>query len=80
MPEMNHTDATTPERADITPHLALRPKEAAKALHIGVRLLWSLTNRNEIPHVRLGRRIVYPICSLEAWLAEKARGKGGGRR
>jgi excisionase family DNA binding protein len=80
VPEMHHMDATTPERADITPQLALRPKEAAKALDIGVRLLWSLTNRGEIPHVRLGRRIVYPISALEAWLAEKARGKGGDRR
>lgn len=51
--------------------LALRPKEAAKSLGIGVRLLWSLTNQGVIPHIRLGRAVVYPIASLEKWLAEK---------
>jgi predicted DNA-binding transcriptional regulator AlpA len=54
------------------PCLALRPKDAAKALSIGQRLLWSLTNQNLIPHVRLGKAIVYPRRELERWLAEQA--------
>ena len=57
--------------------MALRPKDAAKTLGIGRRLLWSLTNRGEIPHVRLGRAIVYPRAALEEWLMERA--KRGGR-
>ena len=57
------------------PRLALRPKEAARALGIGTRLLWSLTNQNAIPHLRLGKAIVYPVDSLRTWLAEQA-GKG----
>lgn len=56
------------------PPLALRPKDAAHALGIGVRLLWTLTNQNKIPHVRLGRAVVYPRVLLEEWLAERARG------
>ena len=36
--------------------LALRPKEAARALDISERLLWSKTNAGEIPCVRIGRR------------------------
>ena len=59
------------------PRLALRPKDAAKALGIGERLLWSKTNADEIPHVRIGRAVVYPIDMLRDWLAEKAR-KGAG--
>ncbi|GMU83702.1 MAG: hypothetical protein AMXMBFR47_35720 [Planctomycetota bacterium] len=54
------------------PPLALRPKDAAKVLGISPRLLWSLTNRNEIPHVRLGRALLYPINELRQWLAEQA--------
>lgn len=50
--------------------LALRPREAAKALGIGQRLLWSLTNQGLIPHLRLGRAVVYPVAELERWLAE----------
>ena len=54
------------------PCLALRPREAAKALGIGERLLWTLTNSGKIPHVRLGRAIVYPVDQLREWLAFQA--------
>ncbi len=52
--------------------LGLRPREAAKALGIGERLLWSKTNAGEIPHLRIGRAIVYPVDLLQDWLAEQA--------
>lgn len=52
--------------------LGLRPREAAKALGIGERLLWSKTNAGEIPHVRIGRAIIYPVGMLQDWLAEQA--------
>ena len=57
------------------PRLALRPREAARALGIGERLLWSKTNAGEIPHVRLGRAVVYPVDELRRWLTEQATGK-----
>ncbi len=57
------------------PRLALRPREAAKALGIGQRLLWSKTNAGEIPSVRIGRTVLYPIRELERWLTEQATGK-----
>ena len=56
--------------------LALRAKDAALALAIGERKLWELTNRNLIPHVRIGKAIVYPVELLRQWLAEQAI-KGG---
>ena len=66
-------EATTPTMYAGDPHrLALRPREAAKALGIGERKLWELTNRNEIPHVRCGKCIIYPLDSLRAWLSEQA--------
>lgn len=55
-----------------TAPLALRAKEAAAALGIGQRLLWELTNRNEIPHMKCGRCTLYPVQALQAWLAEQA--------
>ena len=57
---------------DAPPRLALRPKDAAKALGIGKRLLWSMTNQGLIPHVRVGKAILYPVAALEQWLAEQA--------
>jgi len=56
------------------PRLALRPREAAKALGIGTRLLWSLTNQGLVPCVRCGRAILYPVAQLEAWLAQRVKG------
>ncbi len=64
------TTTTAPDTAP--PRLALRPREAAAALGIGQRLLWTLTNTGELPHVRLGRAVVYPVDALRAYLAERA--------
>ena len=56
--------------------LALRPREAAKALAISPRLLWQLTKDGEIPCVRVGsgkrRSVLYPVAQLQAWLARRA--------
>ncbi len=59
------------------PPLALRTDAAAKSLGISPRKLWELTNRGEIPHVRIGRAVVYPVDALRDWLAEQA--ERGGR-
>ncbi len=55
-----------------TPVLALRPKEAAKSLGIGERLLWTLTKNGEIPHMRIGRAVVYPMDQLRDYLRKKS--------
>jgi excisionase family DNA binding protein len=55
-----------------TPCLALRTRAAAKALGISERLLWEWTNRGLIPHIRLGKAILYPVDSLREWLKREA--------
>ncbi len=78
---MSKASVTATPNVDLkapTPRLALRPKEAAQALGIGERLLWSKTNAGEIPHVRIGKAVVYPVDLLRDWLAEQAR-KGAQR-
>jgi excisionase family DNA binding protein len=62
--------------------LALRPREAAKALGISPRLLWQLTKDGQIPCVRVGsgkrRTVLYPLADLQAWLTRQAaQAKGG---
>jgi hypothetical protein len=60
------------------PLLALRPKDAAKALGIGQRKLWELTQpRGPIPCVRVGCCVIYPCHLLQAWLAAQAAREGG---
>lgn len=77
---MNLARSTSTGTSDHTLNaIALRPKDAARALGIGERMLWTLTQQGAIPHARLGRCVVYPVAALEAWLAAKsaAAGKGG---
>jgi hypothetical protein len=64
--------------------LALRPREAAKALGISERKLWALTApRGPIPCVRsgMGKRqmVLYPVTELRAYLAANLELPRGGK-
>ena len=57
-----------------TDRLALRPQEAARALGVSLRTLWTMTSpRGPIPCVRLpsGKRaaVLYPVEALRQWMA-----------
>ena len=62
--------------------LALRPRDAAKALGISPRHLWQLTHDGHIPCVRIGsgkrQTVLYPVAELQAWLTRQAEGAKGG--
>jgi predicted site-specific integrase-resolvase len=62
--------------------LALRPREAAKALNISPRLLWQLTKDGQVPCVRVGsgkrQTVLYPLVALQAWLTQQAATVKGG--
>ncbi len=54
-------------------NLLLTSPEAAKALAISARTLWTLTKRGEIPSVKIGRAVRYDPADLRAWIdARKA--------
>jgi len=63
--------------------LALRPREAAKALGISPRLLWQLTHDGHIPCARIGtgkrRTVLYPVNGLQAWLTRQTEVEKGGQ-
>jgi hypothetical protein len=48
--------------------LLLKPVEAAKALAISPRKLWSLTAGGQIPCVRIGKCVRYDPADLRAWI------------
>ena len=52
--------------------LALRPRDAAKALGISPRKLWQLTKDGVIPSLKAGRVVLYPTVELQAWLSRQA--------
>jgi excisionase family DNA binding protein len=56
--------------------LLLKPADAAKALAISPRKLWALTASGEIPHVRIGKCVRYPLSDLQRWIAANTTGSG----
>ncbi len=64
------------EEVAVPLRLALRAPEAAKALGISERSLWSLTHRGNVPHFRIGTSIVYPIDALRRWLDQQVANNG----
>ena len=66
---------------DPTPKLLLSARDAAKALSVCERTLFSLTApRGPIPVLRLGSRVLYPVATLQKWIDEQvgaAEGRAG---
>jgi len=67
---MSDTPATWPQKPKPSPvRLLLPTREAAEALSISERTLWSLTEpRGPIPCVRIGRSVRYHVADLEAYV------------
>ena len=47
--------------------------EVAAYLGIGRRKVVELTLAREIPHFRIGRRVLYPRADIDRWQAEQVR-------
>lgn len=56
----------------MTEPMALRPREAARALGVSERWLWEQTKAGEIPCTKVGRVTLYPREMLEEWLRRRA--------
>jgi excisionase family DNA binding protein len=65
-------DRAVPAGESGIPRLALRPREAAKSLGVSERTLWTWTDSDEVPHIRRGKTILYPVDVLRRWLDEQA--------
>src|SRR5262245_50004485 len=80
-PDAGATDDSIPGSGD-TPAPFLTPiqrilwtaAEAAMALRISRRLLWTKTKIGEIPCIRIGRAVRYSPAALQEWIASR---KGG---
>lgn len=48
--------------------LLATPRQAAKALAVCEKTLWSLTKRGELPAVRIGRAVRYDMTDLQAFI------------
>lgn len=48
--------------------LLITSREAATLLSISERTLWTLTNKGDLPCVRIGRSVRYDPRDLEVWI------------
>jgi hypothetical protein len=64
-----YKDETHPD----VPRLALKPSEAAKAMSLSEKTLWSMSApRGPIPCVHIGSRVLYPTHLLRKYLSREA--------
>lgn|GEM_PF-1007872 len=64
----NILDCETPQM----PCMALRPREAAAAIGVSERTLFTWTKNGDVPHIRIGKTVRYPVDEIRRWMAEKA--------
>jgi len=51
-------------------HEVLNAEEVAVFLRVDQKTVYDYANRNQIPHRRLGRRLLFSRSALVAWLAD----------
>lgn len=54
------------------PCLAMRLRDAAKALGVSDGFLWQQTKAGVVPCVRVGKAVLYPVDTLRDWLRQQA--------
>ena len=60
-------------KADSGIRLLLSTREAAQALAVSERTLWGLAQQGDVPMVRFGRCVRYPIDGLKEWISRLQR-------
>ena len=62
---------------ELAGRLALRPRELARVLGVGVNAAYQLVHRKDFPAVRVGSSFVIPVSELRRWLREQTGTPGG---
>lgn len=55
----------------VTPAEVLNVDQVAELLHLGRNTVYDAANRGEIPHRRVGRRLLFSRSAVLEWLAGK---------
>jgi excisionase family DNA binding protein len=61
----SNAQATTPPQGGQP--LLVGVADVARLLNVSARTVWSLTDTGQLPHLRIGRRVLYPLESVRAW-------------
>lgn len=73
----------SPSRVEVVRPQSIQPlsvgmRDAARVIGISERRLAQLVAAGEVPHVRIDRRIVFRVATIDAWLAARERGATAG--
>ena len=69
---MDYNNMDKDEMSQKNTKLALSPREAAKALSVCEKTLYTMTKKYNIPVIRLGRAVRYPVDELRQWMKEQS--------
>ena len=50
------------------PLICYSASEIARITGLSISTIRKLTRKGELPHVKVGRRIVYPVTAIHEWL------------
>ena len=50
--------------------MCMNAEEVAEMTGLSVSLIRRMTRYGHIPHLRLGRRILYPTAAINSWISE----------
>ena len=59
-----------------TQRLCLNAKDVSESTGVSLSKIRKLTRCGEIPHIKIGRRILYPVAALDEWLSQNTIGRG----
>lgn len=72
----NPAMSTLPNQPAAMKPLLLSIKETAFLLGVSERTVWSMVQERQLPHVRVGRRLLFSRAGLEAWIAAQQANAG----
>jgi excisionase family DNA binding protein len=73
------TDLLSPPAPTVA-RLLMSEREAAQAMGVTARTMYSLRHTAALPHVRIGARILYRPGDLAAWIEQRTERQTGGAR
>lgn len=60
--------------AGISTPITIDTTAVAHSLGLSKRTIESLVARDAIPHMRIGRRVLFPVALLNKWIEDRTRG------
>ena len=70
-PTVEQTQAIGDSISKLNGMLAIDITELAKRTTLSRWTIYNLVNQRRIPHIRIGRRLLFPVREIEKWLREQ---------